>query len=149
MRKRYQFGFSAGGLVLFLVIMLPNFIWFAHPAPNDLLRGESVTGTLDAIASVCQVLLVTSLCMVVRRVQKELRLTPLLAVCMLCCLLYGACWLAYYQGLTNPVVMLGLTIPPCLAFLFYALDRQNGIAVVPIAGFTVCHLLHTIANYLC
>lgn len=148
MWKRYKFGFSVSGLVLFLVIMLPNFIWFAHPAPNDILRGASVTGTLDAIASVCQVLVVASLCMVVRREQNRLRLTPLLAAGMLCCLLYFACWIAYYGGLTNPVVMLGLTIPPCLAFLFYALDRQNGVAVVPIVGFTVCHLLHTIANYL-
>ncbi len=42
----YKIGFEAGGLVLFAVIMLPNFLWFAVPTPNDVLRRESITPTL-------------------------------------------------------------------------------------------------------
>lgn len=34
----------------------------------------------------------------------------------------------YDFGLTNAAVILGLTIPPCLAFLLFAVDRKNGIA---------------------
>ena len=34
--KSYRFGFEVWGLVLFLVIMLPNFIWFIVPAPDDI-----------------------------------------------------------------------------------------------------------------
>ena len=37
--RQYKFGFEINGLVLFLVIMVPNFIWFFVPAPNDILRG--------------------------------------------------------------------------------------------------------------
>ena len=55
MCEKYKFGFDIWGLILFLVIMLPNFIWFAVPAPNDILRVESVTKVADAIGSVCQV----------------------------------------------------------------------------------------------
>ncbi len=40
--------------------MIPNFILFAVPAPNDVLRTESVTEVIDTIASVCQVLMVIS-----------------------------------------------------------------------------------------
>ena len=36
--KKYRFGFEPWGLLLFLVVMLPNLIWFAVPAPNDILR---------------------------------------------------------------------------------------------------------------
>lgn len=36
--KNYQLGFDPWGLALFLTIMLPNFVWFAFPAPNDMLR---------------------------------------------------------------------------------------------------------------
>ena len=58
--KKYKFGFNIYGLLLFLIIMIPNFIWFAVPAPNDVLRTESVTEVIDTIASVCQVLMVIS-----------------------------------------------------------------------------------------
>lgn len=46
-----KLGFDVGGLVLFLALMLPNFLWFAIPAPNDVLRAESATPVIDAIAS--------------------------------------------------------------------------------------------------
>ena len=52
--KEYRFGFEVWGLVLFIGIMLPNFVWFAVPAPNDILRGESVTEIADIIGSVFQ-----------------------------------------------------------------------------------------------
>ena len=58
--KEFKFGFNIYGLLLFLIIMIPNFIWFAVPAPNDVLRTESVTEVIDTIASVCQVLMVIS-----------------------------------------------------------------------------------------
>jgi hypothetical protein len=45
--KPYRFGFDIWGLLLFLLVMLPNFIWFAVPAPNDVLRAESVTPITD------------------------------------------------------------------------------------------------------
>ena len=42
---RYCKSFEIWGLLLFLIVMIPNFIWFAIPAPNDILRAESVTET--------------------------------------------------------------------------------------------------------
>ncbi len=38
--KKYKIGFDIRGLIIFIVIMIPNFIWFAVPAPNDILRGR-------------------------------------------------------------------------------------------------------------
>lgn len=49
MLKKYEFGFDVGCLLLFLIIMIPNFIWFAAPAPNDVLRMDSITETLDSV----------------------------------------------------------------------------------------------------
>ena len=43
MLKKYKMGFDIWALVLFVVIMIPNIIWFAIPAPNDILRTESIT----------------------------------------------------------------------------------------------------------
>ncbi len=56
MLKKYRLGFDGWGLLLFLVIMSPNFVWFAVPAPKDVLRAASVTAALDAFASVYHLL---------------------------------------------------------------------------------------------
>ena len=94
--SRYRFGFDFWGLLLFLLVMLPNFIWFAFPAPDAILRTESVTPVVDIIGSVFQV----------------------------------------------------LTLPPCLAFILFAIDRKNLPAVVLAVGFTVCHSVFGVVNYL-
>ena len=60
--KNYRFGFDVGAAVLFAAIMLPNIYWFSVPAPNDILRGASVTPTIDTIGSVLQVLMIGLLC---------------------------------------------------------------------------------------
>ena len=49
MIKKYKIGFDIWGLITFIIMMIPNFIWFAVPAPNDILRGESITKTVDVI----------------------------------------------------------------------------------------------------
>lgn len=36
--REYKLSLDIWGLLLFWIIMLPNFIWFVVPAPNDVLR---------------------------------------------------------------------------------------------------------------
>lgn len=146
--KKYKLSFDIWGLLLFLIIMIPNFIWFSVPAPNDVLRADSVTEVVDTIASICQVLMVISLCIFVNRRSCKLRITPLIIAVMICCLLYFASWIGYYLAIVNAVIILGLTIPPCLAFMFFAIDRRNMIAVVPISIFLFCHLIYGIVNFI-
>ena len=136
------------GLILFLLVMIPNFIWFAVPAPNDVLRAESVTPVVDVIASVCQVLTVACLCFVINEERGKLRFSPLVIVTMFCVLVYYAGWLLYYGGFTNAWVILMLTVPPCLAFILFAADRKNLSAVLFATGFAVCHLIFAIVNYI-
>ena len=96
--KEYKFGFNIYGLLLFLIIMIPNFIWFAVPAPNDVLRTESVTEVIDTIASVCQVLMVIALCIFVNIKNHKFHITPLIIFVIICCFIYFASWVSYYVG---------------------------------------------------
>lgn len=146
--EKYKLSFDIGGLLLFLIIMIPNFIWFSLPAPNDVLRADSATEMVDTIASICQVLMVIALCIFVNIRSCKLSITPLIITVMICCLLYFASWIGYYLGIVNAVIILGLTIPPCLAFMLYAIDRRNMIAVVPISIFLLCHLIYGIVNFI-
>lgn len=148
MLKNYKLSFEIWGLLLFLIIMIPNFIWFAIPAPNDILRAKSITEMVDTVASVCQILMIVAICIIRNRESKKLCISPFIIMAAACYLLYVASWIAYYSGMTNVVVILGLTIPPCLAFLFFAIDRKNGIALIPISIFTICHLVYGAVNFI-
>lgn len=148
MLKKYRFGFDIGGLLLFLIIMIPNFIWFAVPAPNDILRNPSTTENIDAVASVFQVIMIICLCILKNRNQSRIHITPLIIITIISVAVYFISWVFYYVGITNAFVILGLTIPPCMAFLFYSIDRKNVVAVVPTIIFTICHLIYGIVNYI-
>lgn len=148
MLKKYKMGFDVGGALLFLVVMIPNFIWFAVPAPDDRLRVDSVTGVIDAVASVCQVLMIAALCIFRNRGQKRLGFSRVIGGCAACCLVYYLCWAVYYMGIASNLVLLGLIVLPCLAFLLYVVDRKNGIALIPTLIFTVCHLMFTVVNFM-
>ena len=56
--KKYKLGFDVSGLLIFLNIMIPDFIRLAVPAPYDIMRNESVTPAVDTMGSVFQVMLV-------------------------------------------------------------------------------------------
>ena len=145
--KKYKIGFDIWGALLLLIIMIPNFIWFAVPAPNDVLREQSITENVDTVASVCQILMIAASCIFRNRESKKLCMTPFVIMTVACYLLYVASWIAYYNGMVNVIVILGLTIPPCLAFLSFAIDRKNGIALIPISIFTICHLIYGVVNF--
>lgn len=147
MLKKYRFGFDIMGLVLFLIVMIPNFIWFAVPAPNDILRNESVTALVDTIGSICQVLFVSFLCVIINKEKNKLHFSPLIILTVICIILYFIGWILYYNGITNSLVIIILTLSPCLAFIFFALDRKNIIAVVPAVCFTICHLIYGVVNF--
>ncbi len=148
MLKRYKLSFEICGVLLFLIVMIPNFIWFAIPAPNDILRAKSITETVDTVASVCQILMIAAICIFRNKESKKLCITPLIIMVVVCYLLYMSSWIAYYNGIVNASVILGLTIPPCLTFLFFAIDRKNGIALIPISIFTICHLIYGVVNFI-
>lgn len=145
--EHYRFGFDPWGLLLFLLVMLPNFVWFAVPAPNDVLRADSVTPVVDAIASVCQVLTIACLCFLINETRGKLRFSPLLIAAVVCVAVYYLGWALYYSGIANAWVILLLTLPPCLSFILFAADRKNLPAVVSASVFAGCHVVFGVVNF--
>lgn len=146
--KNYRFGFDPWGLGLFLLIMLPNFVWVVLPAPNDILRAESVTPFLDAVGQVFQIVLAAALCGVVNLARGESVKRGLTAGVVLCLVLYLAGWAAYYARAAGTIVVLTLCLAPCGAFLFHSAARKNAPALLTAGGFAVCHLLSTTVNFI-
>lgn len=146
--KNYKIGFDICGLILFLAIMIPNLIWFVVPSQNDILRVESVTNTLDMVASVFQVIMVAALCLIINKTNEKTVHKPLLYCTIISSLLYYIGWIFYYIGVTNSLVIADLFITPCLAFLFFAFFRKNIVALIPTLIFMICHSAYGIINFI-
>ena len=145
--KNYRLGFDPWGLGLFLLIMLPSIVWFAFPAPNDILRTESVTPMIDTIAQVLQIIMAAALCLVVNEARSRYIRRGYKIGAALCVVLYFAGWTVYYAGIISPFVVLILCLIPCTAFLLFALARSNAPALLAAVGFTICHLIFATANF--
>ncbi len=146
--KNYRLGFDPWGLGLFLLIMLPNLLWFAFPAPDDILRAQSVTPLADAIAQAFQIALAAALCGVVNGTRSAPAKRRWAAGVLLCAALYFAGWAAYYAGIAGPGVILTLCLAPCGAFLVFALARKNAPALLAAGGFAICHLIFAVVNFI-
>ena len=145
---QYRFGFDPWGLILFLIVLLPTFIWLAVPAPNDVLKTESVTPVADTIASVCQALFVVCMCFLVNKERSKLRFSAMSIASIVCIVVYYIGWVLYYCGNVAPWVILVLTIPPCVAFILFTVDRKICPATVFAAVFAVCHTIFAIMNFI-
>lgn len=148
MSKKYRFGFDLWGLLLFLIIMIPNFIWFAVPAVNDVLRGESITPVADMIASIVQVMMIAFLCVVRRREYvSSHKIVFISVICVLIALYYFG-WILYYMGNVSPAIILDLCLAPSLAFIVFAIYRKNVVALASAVIFTICHTYYGIVNFI-
>ncbi len=134
--------FNTYGLLLFILIMIPNFIWFMIKAPNDILRAESITPTMDLIASVFQVIMVICLCFSKYK-NNKIGIFSIISLS-----LYFWCWVLYYLSMVNSIVIIGLCLLPCLSFLFYEIKIKNLIAIIPTMVFTILHLLYGVINFI-
>jgi len=148
MLKKYKAGFDVWAFILFFAVMLPNFYWYAVPAPNDILRSESVTPVVDTIGSVFQILMVGAICVIKRRDVEKLRWSNNILAMTVCYITYIIVWFAYYQSHVGGIIILLLCLAPCLTFFFYAMDRKNYVAVLPLSAFTICHLIFGITNFI-
>lgn len=145
--KDYRFGFDIWGLVLFILIMLPNFIWFAIPAPDDVLRNESVTPVIDSVAQVFQVVMIASMCVIINkncnRPMNRQYITGIASFIFI----YFLGWIMYYTGIVNALITLDLCIAPCMAFLLFTVARRNIVALTSTCAFMICHVTYGIINF--
>ena len=147
--KRYRWGFEPWGLLLFALIMLPNILWAFIPAPDDVLRSESVTPVTDMIAGAAQAVTIAALVLLRHERRPQTVLSGLCAGSALCVAGYWLGWAAYYPGVTNAAVILMMTLLPCAALLLFAVDRRNLPALAAGGLFTLCHLIFALVNFIC
>lgn len=146
--RSYRFGLDFWAMGLFLLVMLPNFIWFGLPAQNDVLRRESIVPVLDGAVSAFQILTVVSLCFLKNHgAGKFCWKRPRIWGAAGCCICYYGLWLCYYSGVVNAALILGLCLFPCGAFFLFGLGRKKLFALVFIVLFATLHTLSSLINF--
>lgn len=148
MINKYKFGFDFWSLLLFILMIIPTIFWSFIPAPNDILRADSVTPAIDMIATISQTIMIASLCLFINKSTKKVKPSPFIIATIICYLLYFSGWVIYYSGIVNPLIILDLTIPPCLAFLFCSIYKKNIISVISSVIFLICHLIFAVVNFI-
>lgn len=141
MIKNYTFNLNLGSLWLTIFLLVPTVVWSLFPAPNDVLRTESVTPIFDLAASIGQVIFIGLLCFTANAAAPKHNVKSTLMISTI------LSWIVYYIGMVIFALILILTLAPCAAFLFYALEKRNHIAIFPISIFTLCHLIYAIINF--
>lgn len=86
--------------------------------------------------------------MLIRKDVDKIRLSKLIILSLAMVITYFVGWILYYSGIVNPIVIALLTIPPCMAFIIYTIDRKNIVATIPAIIFTVCHVIYGVVNYI-
>lgn len=147
--KRYRFGLEPWALLLFALIMLPNILWAFMPAPDDVLRVESLTPVTDMLASAAQAVTIAALVLLRHERRPQTVRSGMCAASALCLLGYWLAWALYYQGVTNAAVILMMTLLPCAALLLFAINRRNLPAFMTGSVFTVCHCIFSMINFIC
>ena len=146
--RKYKIGFDILGLLLFLIIMIPNFIWFAVPTSNDILRNESITPVIDMFASIFQVIMVIALCIIKNKHCQKPMKKIWFKLIIVSIIIYFAGWIVYYIGIVNALVILDLCIAPCVAFMLLSIARKNIFAFILSIMFMICHALYGIINFI-
>ena len=72
MLKKYKFGIDAWAIWLIAVIMLPNIIWALSNLPDDILKRETLTPSLDNVMTISQVIMILALCFIRNKETKSL-----------------------------------------------------------------------------
>ena len=146
--RKYKIGFDILGLLLFLIIMIPNFIWFAVPTSNDILRNKSIPPVIDMFASIFQVIMVIALCIIKNKHCQKSMKKIWFKLIIVSIIIYFAGWILYYIGIVNALVILDLCIAPCAAFMLLSIARKNIFAFILSIIFMICHALYGIINFI-
>ena len=146
--RKYKICFDILGLLLFLMIMIPNFIWFAVPTSNDILRNESITPVIDLLASIFQVIMVIALCIIKNKHCQKPMKKIWFKLIIIAIIIYFVGWILYYIGIVNALVIIDLCIAPCVAFMLLSIARKNIFAFILSIMFMICHALYGIINFI-
>lgn len=148
-----KFGFSYIGLIIFILPMLINIVYFILPPINGEQEQENNNKFLEMIEQGSRVIFAVLICILINNTQLNYR-SCLLYLSILFLILYYIVWIRYFIN-GRDVKMLGkrfffvpmpLAVFPVLYFLFAALWMKNYIAALIMIVFGIAHNIISYKN---
>ncbi|MBZ9608910.1 hypothetical protein G9F73_013985 [Clostridium estertheticum] len=139
-------GFSWKGLIVFLLPMLPNILFFILKDPNGSTVVTNKHFLLDIIEHGSQTIFFALLIFGVSK-----KVSPILCgytIFMLIILLsYYGFWIAYFTIGTNFIMIISMAVFPVIYFILAEIWLHNLFAIVPLTIFGIAHTIITYIDY--
>ena len=147
--NNYEMGFSIYGIIIYLLLMLPNIVWQIFPPINNLLLIDTVSyPILDIFEWIFRILIILFLIFLINK-DKTKNKTSYIGVAIAFLAIYYITWLLYYFGIVNPwIIILGMGITPVFYFSFAGLWLRNYLLLIPSLIFGIVHMIISILSYL-
>jgi hypothetical protein len=139
-------GFSWKGLVVFLLPMLPNVLFFILKDPNGRMAVTNNHLLLDIIEHGSQGIYAVLLIFLVSRKESPI-LSGYMIFIVLFLLAYFGLWVAYFTIGANFTMLMLMAIIPVIYFIIAEIWLHNLPAVVFTAIFGIVHVIITYINY--
>ena len=148
--NQYKIGFSLYGLIAFILQELPYIPWLLRPPmDNPLANNYPAYIFLGVLEQMGGILTVALLILVVRKQVKRPNYKSIFFTLTLICLItYYICWICYFAGITNTLLIIGLSAIVPIYYCFVALWNKNYFAVVTSAIFFIGHTVSNMINFL-
>ncbi|MFT8323600.1 MAG: hypothetical protein ABF649_22360 [Bacillus sp. (in: firmicutes)] len=142
----YYFGFSWMGLIIFLLPMLPNLIYFFIPPSDESGNKANSHSFLDFLEHGSQGIFIFLLIFNKSTQVSEIISTYTIAIVILL-IFYYMLWIFYFTGNKNLVVLLGMAIIPVVYFVLAEIWLHQYMAIIPTLFFGSIHLIITCKDY--
>lgn len=141
-----KIGFSIPGIIIFILPMIINIVYFILPPVNAPVEAADVHSWIEMVEQATRILYAIAIVFLVSRKPIEVKSVWLiLAVVFL--VLYYVVWIRYFMG-GRDVALLGksflfvpmpLAVFPVLYFICAALWLHNGVAAIVMVIFGIAH----------
>lgn len=141
-----KFKFSIVGLIIFMLPMLINIVYFKFPPVNEVKKAQSVNHVLELIEQVSRILYAVAICILVSNEKLNFK-SPWLYTGIVFLVLYYLVWIRYFVG-GRDVALLGksflcvpqpLAIFPIIYFICASIWMHNYIALGLMVIFGAAH----------
>jgi len=142
----YNIGFSWKGLVVFLLPMLPNILFFILPDPNGQRLVTNNHFLLDIIEHGSQAIFFALLIFGVSKKDSPLLCGYTIFMLILLLSYYGF-WIAYFTIGINFIMLMSMAVFPVIYFILAEIWLHNLLALAPLTIFGIVHIIITYTDY--
>lgn len=144
--------FSLRGLIIFLLVLLPNVIFFAFPNSTSQNTVTDQNAVISLLQNLFQIVLIFML-VIVKSTKKNSICDTRLIIAMVFLILYYILWLRYFTGgmdysiISSSIpVSIAMAAFPAIYFILTELWLENKIGAVVALCFGIAHIANTYLN---